>query len=636
MAYEKIKEESYSNLLGINVKASDCATDTAYVLDLRNYTFVKPGAWTSRPGTGVHASLAVSSFSLMPKNLFQFIKDTGASYLLFSSGQTGYILNGVTPFCPSLGSGEKIWGAETQENRFYFSNIDVWRAFLGDSFYDVNMFTQHLLFDPGLSVTIVGFTFNTSLITSRSSTLVIRSGAFFAYPGNSRNASLPPEIHTIPTFDSNLDNGAGGGANLSATLVVAPGLGRWLLYGATVFRQNQGVSLWFMNLFPPGSSQSANAFNPLSALASTLMPISYTTFGGAVTLGYFEFDHYTSGLVYRKQQLLGLLPKYLKTYNNMMFAANVTNSATAFRDNAGKSKTWVSEIGNPEAYEASSFFEIITDDGDEITAVEIFQDSLLIFKKRSVHEINGTDPDSLTARELTREYGCVNNRSIAVYNNRLWFMDPRGEIIEYNGANFADVSEPVFSLISEINQFEVRALHVKKMNQVWFCASNKVFSFDYNIGAWTIFDNLSINESSGANVISYGATIKDVSWWESGASYHNLVRFNDSLNTDQGSAITLIAKTRFHKVHGDSTQELFRRLFINCDIPGSTQGITFLMRPDYGTSVYTTRSAYLDSFQKRLDFGVSAKSMSVEMIVRASQSIVINGYTVESRFLRKV
>jgi hypothetical protein len=209
------------------------------------------------------------------------------------------------------------------------------------------------------------------------------------------------------------------------------------------------------------------------------------------------------------------------------------------------------------------------------------------------------------------------------------------EVIEYDGANFKSVSEPIQEYLDLINKYETRAIHVKKKNQVWFCSNPYILVYDYELNAWTIFDNIAIDQRSTAEVLPYGATIRDVTWWETGASYHNLVRFNDTLNTDQGSTITLLAKTRFHKKLGDSVQEEFRRLYVDVDTVGSTQGVTINFYPNYGTSVYLTRNTYLDAFNKRLDFGISAKSLSVELIMRASQAIRINGYTIESRFLRK-
>jgi len=229
----------------------------------------------------------------------------------------------------------------------------------------------------------------------------------------------------------------------------------------------------------------------------------------------------------------------------------------------------------------------------------------------------------------------MGDRAKVVFENRLWFMDSSG-VIEYDGANFKLISEPVTLYLDQVDKSNAYAVHVKKKRQVWFCASSKCFVYDYDVGAWTIFDNVSLDAVAGAFVPSYGATRSDVSYWTTGTSFHELVRFGDSLSTDFGVAITLVAQTRFHKRLEHTTQELWRQLYVNQDITGSTQGLTMQLIPDYGTSVYAARSTYLDDFQKRVQFGVSSRSLSVKFIMQASQPISFNGYALESRFLRKV
>ena len=113
-------------------------------------------------------------------------------------------------------------------------------------------------------------------------------------------------------------------------------------------------------------------------------------------------------------------------------------------------------------------------------------------------------------------------------------------------------------------------------------------------------------------------------------------RLNPTLNADFGVAMTLIAKTRFHKRMGESTQEMWRRLYVDTDVPSVTTGVTINFRPDYGTGISLVRSQILNEFQERLDFGISAKSLSVELIIQSLSAIRINGYTLEARYLRSV
>jgi hypothetical protein len=129
---------------------------------------------------------------------------------------------------------------------------------------------------------------------------------------------------------------------------------------------------------------------------------------------------------------------------------------------------------------------------------------------------------------------------------------------------------------------------------------------------------------------------KDLVFYGQNASLQSkFMRFCD-LNTDDSFGITHLIKTKYHKRLGDSTQEMWRRFFLNNSISGSSLGVAMNFRPDYGSSIYLSRETNLNQFQTRIDFGISAKSLSVELIFKASESITINGYTIESRYLRSV
>jgi hypothetical protein len=97
-------------------------------------------------------------------------------------------------------------------------------------------------------------------------------------------------------------------------------------------------------------------------------------------------------------------------------------------------------------------------------------------------------------------------------------------------------------------------------------------------------------------------------------------------------------KTRYHKRMGDSTQELWRRFFINNQLASATTPITINFMPNYATSSSLGITFFANStFQSRADFGLSAKTMSAQITTSSStEKIKILGYTIESRYLRSV
>lgn len=638
MAYEILKDENYRNLGGINTKISTYTTGPTEFLNLRNYTFVRPGTLTSRPGTEIRYTLPVSSFSMMPANNLEYIKNSGASFQLFDSGETLYTRGSNTvvdwPLLSPYGLSTATTGLTArpidyviQNDFLYYANGAAFRRF--DGTYAVEWNVPLIPFDHSTA----NVTFNVSLIPVNGVTAVIPLGHHYFSMGGLRGTPTTYSVAAQGVYNLNAGPSSSVGVDkfIAATITSK---GRWIFYG---FNSNFGItnypqyglSTGVVNYAGPGVSVASDG--SIFQQGSTTVLFGTTQFGG-VTVQYVEFDNYTLGVGYDYQAALNVVPKYVQTFNNMLFFGNI---APAFLFSGAPSTLWYSRVGLPEQVDPENFVEIRSGNGDQITGLEVFQDSLIVFKDSSVHELVGTDPDSLSLRDVTLEYGCLNNRGIVTFENLMWFIDRKG-IVEYNGANFSIVSEKIDSYLNQVDKSKITALHVKSANQVWFSASNKVFVYDYTIKAWTIYDNLPIDAGAGANVLSYGATMKEVTYWKSGSSFHTSVNFNSSLHTDLGNAISLVAQGRYQKRLGETTQELWRRLYINCDIPGSTQGLTVNFRPDYGSSIYLTRNMYLDQFQKRIDFGISAKSMSMEILISASQAIRINGYTVESRYLRSV
>ncbi len=162
--------------------------------------------------------------------------------------------------------------------------------------------------------------------------------------------------------------------------------------------------------------------------------------------------------------------------------------------------------------------------------------------------------------------------------------------------------------------------------------------YNHDVNAWTIYDKIPIEFQKAAQIIEFPDGTLDMAFFNtpSGASYRSLNKFGDSLATDLGSPITLIAKTKFHTRDNHSTQEMWRRLFFNSNTPGTTTFATLLFRQDYGTSVVYSQNIALNEFQTRIDFGISAKSLAVEFIIKSSYPVIVNGYTIESKYLRSV
>lgn len=621
MPYQKLKDEAYRNLGGINSTDSIYTTKDTEFLDLRNYCFVRPGSLTNRPGQEVHASLSRATFLVKPANTFNFIKQDGSTYIVYDVGPTLYKLPNT-----ALGGGlsDSVTTAvvadhAVMDDKLFLSNGNTFRIFDGSGLY--NYTSERVRFVSAND----GITFNLSLIPNNGQTVVLASGGYQFYLTPARGPQSLITQYGILGSDPGPDREPDGlVVTLSATVV---GLGRWVIFGVTLPLEYgySGVAVEYQKStslsLDPYTQRIQNVIK-----SEDTYSLNLSTYGGAVTVFGFAWDHFTLGAEWENQWKMTMSPRYLEVYNNMLFMSGLTQQPN---------QVLYSEVGEPERVKEENFFDIKTIDNKPISGMVFFQDSLVIFKTNSIHELVGTSPQDLTLKTTTLEYGSLNNEGIVVFENRLWFIDEKG-ICEYNAANTTIVSHQIDPYLSQVDKTKIKALHYKERNEVWFCADNLCFVYDYFAQAWTIYDSVPIDRSSGANVIALGQSTTDPLYWRTGTSFQNLARFNPTLSDDFGVAMTLIAKTRYHKRMGESTQEMWRRLFINADVPSVTTGVTINFRPDYGTGVSLVRNQIINEFQERLDFGVSGRSMSVEFIIQALSPIRINGYTLESRYLRNV
>ncbi len=616
MPYPKLKQEHYKNLGGINLYHSAYTTEETQFLDLRNYTFERPGSLTQRPGQEYWATLNAQSFLIKPSSFFQYTKSDGSSYLLFDSSRflAAYAPN-ITTF-NSLTITSQTFSPidfDTSNDVAYFANGEFFGRYDG---------TIPLSFFKPLTNALVGtngLTFNTSL--TAGPTAVIASGTFVA-----SYEYLRQGLTTIQTllYGFTFYSGIKNGATILSQAAVATSVGstitsrgRWQLYGLTIPPAN-GITSILPALYTPAQSY-------LYGVASTLYPVSV----GGVTVFATEFDHLTTSNNYEflLEQPFFQAPKLLATYNNILFVAGFVSTIG--------SAVFFSEPGEPELIEADNFFEVRSGNPDAITCLIVFQDALIIFKENSMHELRGDNQENFSLRLISAEYGCVNNTAAVVFENRLWFVGRDG-IYQYDGANIQIKSLEIGPLLKLVNNTQIRAIHVKEKQQVWFSAENVCFVWDYFNEAWFIYDRLPIDSTTGAAVIRYSATLSDVSYFRSGTTGFALARFGNSLSTDFGQAITLYAQSRFHQRLGQTTEEMWRRLYFNIDAPSSTLSVTFSFIPNYKLGVSLVRGMALGDFQERLDFGVVGKGLSVAWVIQSTQKVVVNGYALESRYLRSV
>lgn len=379
----------------------------------------------------------------------------------------------------------------------------------------------------------------------------------------------------------------------------------WIAIGTTV----GGQSLMLANQFPlPDTVNQSYGVNGLTAIS---------TQAGFVT----EFD------------ITNFAPRYLENYQNRLFLAGFSTTPSI---------VWFSDLAEPEGYAPDFNFEVRTNDGDFITAMRAYSTRLYIFKQNSFHALNGDSPNNFFLQEISDQYGCINNRCAVIYDDILVFLDRKG-IIVWNGANLSILSAKVQPYLDRMNYSAALTVacmvHDKLRNQILIgipvdgsTTNNITLVYDYLAAAWTTYKGYtpsafaSIQGRNNTKNAFYGDTQGRVNW------------FGSSFLSDNGIGFTTYFKTRFLHDMGDSTTKMFRRMFLNTDSPSSSTLVFGVnMYQDYGSSIVYGTTIILSDFQNRIDFGVSGKSLAFELAnIQSNIRLRIHGFTIESRFLRRV
>lgn len=681
MADQKPTANFYRNLGGINVKASEYSLEKAQFLNLRNLDFDVPNALQKRPGStqaiGANASGPINS-------LFEFQRLDGASYVVAGSDTAMFYMTGtsLTLLDPGWNNGQptdmltfvnKLWMANGQNFKFWSGpGASALSAGLPCS---RQPFTLAFSRSGGASWWLVG---GATMLTGSG---FVSRGVYMAYsyvrndgyfgPADLSQAKnvVPPNAGGSPTNNgddwfeyvgaaSNIGGAtAPSGFGISAIAV-------WLavdtVTSSSPYQFISGVGAtarvgdlgWAVDGGVPVSKYMSVTLKPGADLSRfflyTLVPpeaLTPVSFGGgptflAFSLSPFGFNNYT-GIASGQGAFTGTpfcwfdtnTPKYIDVNQNSMFMSGFSNNPSGI---------WFSEIGQPETIEPEYNIEVRTNDGDRIFGHKSFNNQTLVFKFNSFHKIIGDSPDNYELVELSLEYGCVSDKTIVEYREKLVWLDQKG-IVEYNGSGWDIISSPVEDIFRRMNLSAAKekavAVHQLYRNQIWWgipvdnsTQNNLTVIYDYLVEAWTFFDGF--NPASFALV--QGALSKPTAWR---GDYSGMIYYHgESFFGDNGAGISCVVLPHWDKNKENETW-IWRRFFLDVNTAsGLTGQITGKYFKDYDSStVQGTFAMYQDAFQSRAELGVPGKAVTAEFShFSASLPLLINGYSWAKRFLRNL
>ena len=581
MSYPEFKTETYDCTGGINTKASPYLTGNNQFLDLINVNFVQPGALTKRPGTAPFVGATVSG---RVTSGIQFERLSGASYVIVAANTNLYTISAGT-------FSALVTGLQSGALFDFVPFVDRLFAANGSQFFktDGANFTNYGLPAPS------GYGITAAYSSSGGFTGVVQ-----AAPGYFNDRGYFGPIGTVATLTT---HGASANTLFYYGLTLPPGFG---VSGVQFYHTSPGGGDLFGSTQFPGSAVVSGATLADSSVLTTLVE---------PTNIYFT-----------------LTPRYLELYNNQLFMAGFSTALST--------AVW-SDIGEPESVQPDYEAEFRTNDGDRITGMKAYSSALIVSKQRSFHRITGDDPNNFQLQEISDQYGCLSNRAMVVWEDRLWFLDPKG-VVEYNGANIGIVSNDIEPLFTSMNVAaaidNATALHVREKNEVWFAfpidgatMNNCIAAYDYVAKAWTRYKGVDVSQMFLAQSPTIAIT-PFVCGYTGGVGY-----FGSSLFGDNSQSITCTILTRFQSDRGQTQESQYRQFYLSVDpIFGATQSIGVNLRSNFGTSIQASRTMYQAPFQSRIDFGIPARSIQAEIIhSSATLPFRVTGYAFASRLQRK-
>lgn len=677
--YVKDKAEAYALLGGINTKASLYTNTPTEFRDISNLNFISMGALSKRPGTTLFPGITFAGTSAggvtsgVPDlrqitSGYEYSNLSGNSFLIISQFSHLYQVfnNGYSPLISYLGFNQPLnqigtlWSFVTfvdhlfgcNGSEFYrISNKDI----QGQITPQLNAFNYSVpsgaitYYSPLYPTIITGnqiicdFAPLTIPQTLGASTAMGLSGTYVMGYAlvNDRGFIGPPSNGITFTFT------AAGASTFNAAAFVFGGLQTPINnYGVTAIlllrSEIDGVVMagTTMVAIPPGNGATLILFDYGTTLLNTAIVASQdvdVTLTGGTTfiIGYTGVPGYSGTLYYDFIQNPGtpLFPRYLEVYNNQMFMSGFSTMQSTF---------WWSEIGEPEGVQPGFNAEVRSNDGDRITGMKQYFGSLVISKRNSMHILSGSDPTNFTLQELSDQYGCLSHRAMVTWNNNLWFLDTKG-LMEYNGANIRCVStkiEPIFNAMNvDAAMDNACGIHVKQFNELWFSIpangstiNNMIVVYDYNADSFTHYDGIQAQCLFNARA---GMPISRPFY---GGYTGGLMYFDPTLMSDNDKGITCSFDSLFLSARGQSVESMYRRFYLNVNpVLGFTQPITINFKTNFGTTTQLSRVMYQNPYQSRIDFGLSARTLQISMShYSASLPLVIDGFTVESRYQRSV
>jgi hypothetical protein len=201
------------------------------------------------------------------------------------------------------------------------------------------------------------------------------------------------------------------------------------------------------------------------------------------------------------------------THQDRIFAGNVaTSGGTRY-----SSRVHWSDALDAETWVASNYIDFDPDDGDEITCLAPLGESLLVFKKKSIHLLTGKSEDSFSRYRIDSQLGTTAPGSVVAYSGAVFFFDPSSGVWLFDGSSFqpqdATINKYILSGINSSYAYKSYAYIYQGslyLSVPWGSDTYPSRTFVKNLitGAWTEYD-YGVHGAAIFGGVIYGAAVRN-------------------------------------------------------------------------------------------------------------------------------
>lgn len=184
---------------------------------------------------------------------------------------------------------------------------------------------------------------------------------------------------------------------------------------------------------------------------------------------YFQSKHIAAGVVGQPSRL------YISNVSDATDFTVTTGGTQPQPDSTTDAENGIANVpgatvfsGTPALTEAN-VIDIRKNDGDKITGLGIFQNSVIVFKERAIYQLTFDSSGNPTVTPITYATGCVSHKSIVSVENDLYFMSRQGIRVIGNEANFyTAIRTNVLSIRIQPTIDAINKTYYNRSNAIYF------------------------------------------------------------------------------------------------------------------------------------------------------------------------